>query len=190
MNSHLPGARSQREGLWSWSPASNRVHFSSEWLRLVGCDEHEVGNTHAAWLQRVHPEDVDQVSRAIDAPLADGSGTFEVRHRLLHKNGSYRWMVCRGAVQRNAEGQVVQVNATHLDVTAETISDPLTGLPNQLLLAEHLTRSIERAGRYPGFHFALLCIDVGSPVEADGALGRTADLILPAVARRLETCLR
>ena len=138
MDSYLPGARSQREGLWSWNPVSNRVHFSSEWLRLVGCTEDEAGNTHAVWLQRVHPEDVDQVSRAIDASLTDGSSSFEVRHRLLHKNGSYRWMVCRGAAQRNAEGQVVQVNATHLDVTAETISDPLTGLPNRLLLVEHL----------------------------------------------------
>jgi hypothetical protein len=67
MNSTVLGVRRQSEALWSWNLVSNRVHFSPEWLRLVGCDEDEVENTPQGWLQRVHPEDIDQVSSAIDA---------------------------------------------------------------------------------------------------------------------------
>ena len=37
----------------------------------------------------------------------------------------------------------------HADVTAATVMDTVTGLPNRLLLLEHLTRSVERAKRYP-----------------------------------------
>ncbi len=55
------------KALWSCNLISNRVHFSPEWGRLVGCDEHELGNTPQIWLQRVHPEDVGQVSSTLDA---------------------------------------------------------------------------------------------------------------------------
>jgi diguanylate cyclase (GGDEF)-like protein len=189
MTSHFVGTPRQGDGLWSWNPVSDRCHFSPAWLRLVGGEEHEVGNTRDAWLQRVHPEDVDRVSRAIHAFLSDGSDQFEVRHRLRHKNGSYLWTCCRGVIQRNAAGEAVQVNASHTDVTAETVSDPLTGLPNRLLLFEHLTRSIERAGRNPGFHFALLCLDLGSVRDTGESGGQAFEVVLPAVARRLETCL-
>jgi diguanylate cyclase (GGDEF)-like protein len=189
MNSNFVGSRRQSEGLWSWNLVSDRFHFSPGWTRLVGCEEHEVGNTRQAWLQRVHPEDIDRVSRALDALLADGSDEFELQHRMLHKDGSYRWTSCRGVIQRNAGGQAVRVDASHSDVTADTVSDSLTGLPNRLLLVEHLTQSIERANRYPGFHFAVLRIGLGCPLDAE-SLGRATDLLLPAVARRLETSLR
>ena len=52
-----------------------------------------------------------------------------------------------------------------------------------------MTHSIERANRYPGFHFAVLCIDLGRPVDAE-VPARVSDLLLPAAARRLETSLR
>ncbi len=171
------GARRQDDALWDWNLVSNRIHFSPGWLRLVGCEEHEVGNTRQGWLQRVHPEDLGQVSRAIEAVLADGPAEFEIRHRMLHKDGSYRWMSCRGVVQRNADGQAVHISATHADVTAATASDPLTGLPNRLLLMERLMRSVERATRYPGFHFAVICIDLDRPGGPGGymsQIGRTS----------------
>src|SRR5688572_3072813 len=190
MDSHVLDVRPQREALWSWNLLSNRVHFSSEWLSLVGCEEHEVGNNPQAWVQRVHPEDIDHVSGAIDALLTDGSPEFEIRHRMRHKDGSYHWTVCRGVIQRNAAQQAVHINGSHSDVTADTVSDALTGLPNRLLLTEHLTRSIERASRYPGYHFAVLCIDLGRPADPDGAPGGATHLLLSAAARRLETSLR
>ena len=191
MTSDSDGPRGQREALWDWNLVSNRIHFSPQWLGLVGCDEHEIGNTHQAWLQRVHPEDVGPLSRALDDLREDDSAEFAFRHRMRHKDGSYRWMSCRGLVQRDAAGQAVHLIGSHSDVTAETVSDPVTGLPNRLLLMEHVTRSIERASRYPGFHFAVLCIDLDRPSARDAAPGSTApDPLLTAAARRLETCLR
>src|SRR5688572_5397069 len=188
MNSDSDGIRGQGEGLWDWNLVSNRIHFSPGWLSLIGCDEHEVGTTHQAWLQRVHPEDVSQVSQAVDAALAGGPDTIELRHRMLHKDGSYRWMSCRAVVQRSADGRAARVSGCHSDVTAEAVTDSLTGLPNQLLLVERLSRSIERARRYPGFHFAVLVIALERSEVPDGTV--TRDPLLTSAARRLETHLR
>ena len=105
MDQHHSGTRGDSEGLWDWNLASNRIHFSPRWISLVGCEDHEVGNTPEEWFQRVHPEDLDQVLREIEAARAQGSREFDFRHRLRHKDGAYRWMSCRGVVVREKAGR-------------------------------------------------------------------------------------
>lgn len=180
------------EGHWDWNVKSSRIHFSARWAALVGDDERELGTSVESWLTKVHPDDRDRVSAALKSLLKKGgSDRFDLPHRIQHRDGSYRWMSCRGNVQRNAAGAATRVVGAHTDVTADTIMDPATGLPNRLLLLEHLGRSIERANRYQGFHFALLFVDLDRGESRDTpAASAAGDPILVAAARRLETCLR
>ncbi len=167
------------------------MHFSPRWFALLGCDEHELGNTREAWLARVHPDDVALLTDALDAQLAAGTGEFDIRYRILHKDGTYRWMSCRGGVQRRADSRVERVTGCHADITATTVADPQSGLPNRWLFIEHVTRAIGRAARYEGFHFAVLLVDLGRAVDSAAAPAAIiADPLLTAAARRLETCVR
>ena len=184
MNQHHSGTRGDNEGLWDWNLASDRIHFSPRWVSLVGCEDHEVGNTPEEWLLRVHPEDLDHVLSEIEAARAQGL-EFDFRHRLRHKDGAYRWMSCRGEAVRDG-GQAIRLMGSHADVTADTVTDRQTGLPNRLLLIDRLTRSIERANKYQGFHFALLLLDLGRSATPAGPSGpATTDPLLTAAARRL-----
>jgi len=180
------------EGHWDLNVESNRIHFSARWAALVGDDESELGTSPDAWLTKVHPDDLDRVSAALKSLLEKGGpDRFDLPHRIRHRDGSYRWMSCRGSVQRNAAGAATRVVGAHADVTADTVMDPVTGLPNRLLLLEHLGRSIERANRYQGFHFALLFVDLDRGESRDTpAASAAGDPLLVAAARRLETCLR
>ncbi len=189
--STLKGAHAECEGLWDWNLKSNRIHFSPGWISLVGCQDHEVGNTPEDWFQRVHPEDSDQLLRDIEAVRAEGPCDFDLRYRMRHKDGTYRWMSSRGLVVRNDAGEAIRLTGAQSDVTVETVTDPITGLPNRLLLLDRLSQSIERARRYSAFHFALLLIDVGRPAGPAPKSGPpVGDPLLNAAARRLETCLR
>ena len=190
MPAHHSDSRGDSEGLWDWNLVSNRVHYSSRWVALVGCDDQEVGNTPDEWLQRVHPEDAAEVARAIDAVRANPPREFDCRHRLRHKDGTYRWMSCRGVATADEHGQIGRLAGAHADVTADTVTDPLTGLPNRLLLVDRLTRSIEHARQYPGFYFAVLLLDLGRPARPAGQGGHGQDPLLTRAARRLETSLR
>ena len=191
MNQHHLAARGDHAGLWDWNLATNRVHFSPRWISMVGSDEHHVGNTPDAWLRRVHPDDIGQVRRQIDEHLAGGACEFDLPHRLLHRDGTYRWMSCHGVVVRNERGRAVRVMGCHSDVTAEKVADALTGLPNRLLFMDHLARAIERAKRNSTHHFAVLLVDLGrTDPHEDEAGAKAPDPLLSAAARRLETCLR
>jgi EAL domain-containing protein (putative c-di-GMP-specific phosphodiesterase class I)/GGDEF domain-containing protein len=61
-------------------------------------------------------------------------------------------------------------------------------LPDRELLVQRLTRSVERARRYPGFHYALLSIDLG--LGAGTPLSAADEAVLSAAIRRLEASFR
>src|SRR4051812_29377185 len=180
--------RSDSEGLWDWNLESDRIHFSPRWIALIGCDEHEIGSQPNDWFQRIHPDDHAQLQGEIEnARVGDAVG-FDSRYRLRHKNGTYRWMSCRGTVVRDRAGNAIRLTGSQSDITVEMVTDPLTGLPNPLLLVDRGTHSIERARRYKTFHFAVLLIALGRPASRHPPAPR--DPLPTAVARRLETCLR
>jgi diguanylate cyclase (GGDEF)-like protein/PAS domain S-box-containing protein len=181
MKKRVTGARADSEALWEWNLESDRIHFSPRWVSLTGCEEHEVGNTPDEWLNRVHPEESPDVRRHLDRARAGDADELEFRHRLRHKDGRYRWTVCRVSLVRDGRGATVRLTGTHADITVETVTDRLTGLPNRLLLLDRLVHSIERAQKYEGFHYAVLLIELG---------GQSSAALLTAAARRLETSLR
>ncbi|MGH6689061.1 MAG: putative bifunctional diguanylate cyclase/phosphodiesterase [Gammaproteobacteria bacterium] len=82
------------------------------------------------------------------------------------------------------------MTGTQIDVTVETVTDAVTGLPNRLLLIDRLNQSIHRARRYDAFHFALLVLNLDGPRAMMSEGGRFSDDVLTAAARQLETSLR
>src|SRR5688572_4562064 len=181
--------RADSEARWDWNLESDRIHFSPRWMALAGFEDHEVGSAPADWLQRVHPEDHDKLAREIETARTGDATTFECQYRLRHKDGTYRWMSCRGMVVRDNSGRAIRLTGSESDVTVTMVTDRLTRLPNRFLLVDRVTQSIERSRRYKGFHFALLMIDLGTPTSP-GRSSAVTDTLLTAVARRLETCLR
>ena len=183
------GPRGDSEALWDWNLESGRIHFSPRWMALAGCEDHEVGSAPEDWFQRVHPDDHEQLLREIETAKTGDAATFTSRYRLRHKDGTYRWMSCQGMVVRDNAGRAIRMTGSQSDVTVAVVTDPLTRLPNRLLLMDRVTHSLERAKRYKAFHFALLIIDLGTPTSP-GTPSAVTDTLLTAVARRLETCLR
>jgi diguanylate cyclase (GGDEF)-like protein len=191
MAQRYAGTRLEREGLWDWNLVTNRIHFSPRWISLVGCDEHEIGHTPENWLDRIHPEDRDRVTRELEMARNDGQRSeLDVPHRLRHKNGTYRWMSCRALIERNQAGHAIRLTGRHADVTAEEVTDPVTGLPNHKLLIDRLTLALDRAHRQPAFQFALLLIDLGQSLDGDTPAPPDDVHLLTSAARRLESCLR
>jgi PAS domain S-box-containing protein len=105
-----------KTGLWDYDLRSKQVYYSPEWKAQLGHAPAEIGNTLEEWESRVHPEDRERaigVVRSLDAV----SPEFESEFRLRHKDGSYRWILARGALLFDAEGQPRRVIGSHMDFT-------------------------------------------------------------------------
>ena len=183
--------RGANDGLWDWNLLSNEAYWSPRWKAMLGHDEQEIGVSPDEWFNRVHPEDVARVRGALTTHLGDGSTHYESEHRMLHRSGTYRWVLCRGAAVRDSAGAPTRLAGSLTDITETKLADALTGLPNRLLFLDLIERAIKREKRRPNPAFALLSLGLDRFNVVSDSLGPlTADRLLVQVARRLQSSLR
>jgi diguanylate cyclase (GGDEF)-like protein len=180
-----------QNALWDWDLTTNRIRYSPEWISMLGFEGTEFGDTLEEWFGRIHLEDLEAVQDGIDKHLAQGSAHFEIRHRMLHQDGCYRWMSCQGVITRDDTGRAIRINGIHVDITADRGVDSPTGLPNRVLLMDHLTQSIQNTVKHKDFLFAVLIIDLDlfeSGIDQLQTLN--TDSLIVSAARRIEAFLK
>jgi diguanylate cyclase (GGDEF)-like protein len=141
------------------------------------------------WIDALHPAD-----RVLAA-----SGEFPGDISLRGRDGAAEWLRCRVVPRSDAQGQpcghVFLVNDgddRDDQQRMETLAhyDPLTGLPNRVLVRDRLRQAISFAKRAP-LGVALLLVDVDHFKLVNDTLGHAiGDAALVAIARRLEDCVR
>jgi len=106
------------DGVWDWDAQNNEVFFSRQWKKMLGYEEHEVGNTLEEWDRRIHPEDRDRCYEDLERHFRGETPVYQNEHRIICKDGSYKWIMDRGKViQWTKEGRPLRVIGTHSDIT-------------------------------------------------------------------------
>jgi PAS domain S-box-containing protein len=105
------------DGIWDWNLQTNATYFSPRWKAMLGYGSDEIPNTFAAWEALIHPDDLDRVHAQVQAYCAGRIPFYEVEHRLRHRDGTYRWILARGTVLRDAHGRPVRLVGSHMDLT-------------------------------------------------------------------------
>lgn len=184
-------ARGANDGLWDWNLQTGRVYFSPRWKTMLGYQEGEIADSPEEWFDRVHDADRERVKEELAAHQSGSTPHFESEHRMLHKDGAFRWMLNRGVAVHDSSGKVLRMAGSQTDITERKVSDPLTGLPNRLLFIDRLGRLIKRTKRRKDHLFAILFLDLDGFKMINDSLGHLiGDQLLLGVAGRLEKCLR
>jgi diguanylate cyclase (GGDEF)-like protein/PAS domain S-box-containing protein len=184
-------ARGANDGLWDWNVATSHVYYSPRWKLMLGSDEEEIGVSPEEWLGRVHPDESARVRGDVERHLTGDTAQFESEHRLLHRDGNYRWVLVRGLAIRDSQGRASRFAGSLTDITGGKVSDALTGLPNRILFIDRLGRAVERRKRHVETLYAVLFLDLDRFKVVNDSLGHAiGDQLLIALARRLEHCLR
>jgi len=184
-------ARGSNDGLWDWNLSANVVHFSPRWKAMLGYEEGEIGDKPEEWFDRIHDADRERVKEEIAAHQKGSTPHFESEHRVLHKEGGFRWMLSRGVAVHDASGNALRMAGSQTDITEGKVSDPLTGLPNRLLFIDRVGRLVKQAKRRKDHLFAVLFMDLDGFKMINDSMGHlVGDQLLVGVAGRLEKCLR
>jgi len=184
-------ARGSNDGLWDWNLSANVVHFSARWKAMLGHQESEIGDKPKEWFDRIHDADRERVKQEIAAHQKGLTPHFESEHRVLHKDGTFRWMLSRGVAVHGSSGNALRMAGSQTDITEGKVSDPLTGLPNRLLFIDRVGRLIKHTKRRKDQLFAVLFMDLDGFKMINDSMGHLiGDQLLLGVANRLEKCLR
>uniref|UniRef100_I2Q5C9 histidine kinase n=1 Tax=Desulfovibrio sp. U5L TaxID=596152 RepID=I2Q5C9_9BACT len=110
-------ARGANDGIWDWDLMTDTVYYSPRYMEILGFSPADMPPRVDQWTKRIHPDDADIVIRE-NKRCADGEvDNFVVEYRMRHKDGSYRWILGRGASLRDKNGRIVRLAGTHTDVT-------------------------------------------------------------------------
>jgi PAS domain S-box-containing protein len=110
--------RGAQDGLWEWDLVSGAVLLSPRWNSMLGLDVEATGSDKSAWLSRIHPDDRNAYARALQQHLADPHSRFEMTVRMLHRDGSPRYVLSRGMALRDAAATPYRMVGLDSDVTA------------------------------------------------------------------------
>ena len=109
--------KGSNDGIWDWNVQTNEVFFSRRWKEMLGYTEEEIDNSLDEWSKRVHPEDLEWVTALIQEHFAGKTPFYESEHRVLCKDGTYKWILDRGQALLDESGNVTRMAGSHTDIT-------------------------------------------------------------------------
>ncbi|HEY4769020.1 MAG TPA: diguanylate cyclase, partial [Myxococcales bacterium] len=189
-------ALGSNDGLWDWDLRENKIFLSARWKEQLGAAETELGDDPDQWFERIHPDDRQRLFGDLGLHLEGRTPHFQNEHRLRHLDGSWRWMLVRGAAVRDAAGKAYRLAGSQTDITErklaeekllhDALHDGLTGLPNRSLFMDRLGQALAFQQRRSDYRFAVLFLDVDRFKTVNESLGHTqGDVLLVQIARRL-----
>jgi PAS domain S-box-containing protein len=178
-------------GIWEIDLASGRGRWSKEAMVLFGVERDVF--TEQDWTDAILPADRAAAGEAWRRTVEDGA-PYEVEFRAAAAagDGTERWLLSRGHVERDAEGRPLRGAGVMLDVTARVRAEAQTRQTLAELRSVYDTAPvglcvIDLAGRFVRINERLAAIN-GLPAEAH--IGRTVRELLPGIADAAEALQR
>jgi PAS domain S-box-containing protein len=107
-------------GFWDHDLATDTVHWWNDWCANVDLDPCDGGPSHSVrWDENVHPEDLPDFNRRVQALLEGRSDIYESEYRMRTRSGDWRWIMSRARVTAcDATGRPLRLAGVAIDIDA------------------------------------------------------------------------
>lgn len=105
--------------------------------RVWGIPPAEIYADYFIWMRAIHPDDIGMVDSAFNEWMASNSSTFDIQYRIIHRDGSMRWIADRGIVVSRRNGRPFEMSGIARDITERRRAEEELRLRNAELRAKY-----------------------------------------------------
>jgi PAS domain S-box-containing protein len=109
--------KASQQGMWEWDIVNNKLNYSPIFMEMLGYEPNEFEHTYENWKIRVHPDDVENTEKILEAYFTNATETYQNEFRIQHKAGHYLWINGFGIAKRDETGKPIYMVGTHVDIT-------------------------------------------------------------------------
>jgi PAS domain S-box-containing protein len=113
-------------GVFDWDLSSGAMSWNPALQEMFGYTAADFRPTADSFFGRLHPEDRDRVTRAVDTAVRT-RGRFAAEYRVVLPDGRTRWVQGRGQVRTDGTGAPARFVGTAYDTTEVHTGDVRTG---------------------------------------------------------------
>ena len=186
------------EFVWENDLEGRFTYVSSRVQSVWGYSEPELLGRSPA--QLTPPGEAERVREWLAAHQQPDGSFRDLEQRIVAKSGEERWLLInavgmfdetgRRIGQRGAARDITERKQAEARIAELATRDPLSGLPNRVLLNDRLQHALATARRRKDW-VGLMFIDLDRFKHVNDSLGHeVGDDLLRAVARRFGSCLR
>lgn len=104
-------------GTWNWDVINNQVIADQNLAKFFSVTKKDAqGGKIEKYLKAIHPDDRPRIDNLITEAL-EKHNTYEAEYRIVKSDNSIRWLVTRGRVLRDEEGNPTQLPGVVIDIT-------------------------------------------------------------------------
>ncbi len=105
-------------GFWDWKIDTNKIERNPVWAEMLGYSHEEIKSTTQHWTDFIYQDDREKAWQSIQDILDGRSLLHKIEYRMIHKNGTLRWILDQAkVVQRDQNGRPIRISGTHADIT-------------------------------------------------------------------------
>jgi len=158
------------------------------WEQLLGWSREELLAQPIEHL--IHPDDVERTLQLMLAGASTPAQLESFTNRYRHRDGSWRWLMWSARCDGDTWYAAAKDVTDRMWLERQALHDPLTRLPNRLLLMDRARQALTRLHRNEGV-VALLFIDLDRFKAVNDNLGHdVGDRLLIATSERLAELMR
>ena len=129
---------------------TTRIYVSPAYERIWGRTCQSLYDNPRSWLEAIHPEDRSRVTQTFEQHCQAGN-LWEQEYRIIHPDGTVRWIWDRGFPVRNAQGEFYRIAGLAEDITErlqtevekERLVNDLHKRVNELTLLHQMARLLQ-----------------------------------------------
>jgi PAS domain S-box-containing protein len=155
---------SARLAVWDWDIINDNLLWDDRVYQLFSVKKEDFPPVFSSWLKILHPDDIEQSKNEIDLAI-NGKKEYDTEFRVIHPDGSVRYIKAYGQVVRNEEGKPVRMIGINYDITEQKNSE------NLLKERDFWLSESQRVGRIGSYIFNIESLTWSSSDVLDDIFG-------------------